>query len=118
MKPQNGEKPVRGERAEKQTLVAFAIVDELTANGAMHLLLGIRKIPDHNARPVFAETVRKNSILEGRPAQIDDRLVLRLQRTNALDVKGLSCRIPNCDLNIAEGLGRIGAQMINQIWLA
>src|SRR5580698_9032825 len=117
MKPQNGEKPVGGERAQKQTFVAFAIVDELTANGAMHLLLGIRKVPDDNARPVFTETVGKNSILEDRPAQVDDRLVLRVQGANALDVNGLSCRIPNRYLDVAKRLAGVGAQMINQIWL-
>src|SRR5271155_1258188 len=117
VKPQNGKKPLRSKRAQKQTLVAFAIVDKLTADRTMHLLLGIRKITDDNAGPVLAETIGKNSVVEHRPSQIDNRSLRRIQGTNALDVNGLSCRFPNCDLDIAERLGRVSAQMINQVRL-
>src|SRR5271163_656086 len=93
--PENREKSFRSKGAEKQALVAFAIVDKLTADGTMHLLLGIRKIADDNTGPVFAETVGKNSIVEDWPSQVDDRSVGCVQRTDALDVNCLARRIPN-----------------------
>jgi hypothetical protein len=97
--------------------MALAIVDGLTADGAMHLLFGIRKITDGNGWAVLAEAVGENSIVEDRSSQVDNRSFGCVQGTNALDVNGLSCRISNRYLDIAEGLARVGAQVINQVWL-
>src|SRR5580692_5937376 len=94
-----------------------AIVDELTADGAMHLLFGIRKIADGNGRPVLAEAVGQNSIVEGWSSQINNRSLCCLQRTDALDVNGLSSCISNRYLDIAKRLARISSQVINQLWL-
>ena len=44
MKPQHGQEAIRLESTEKQALMTLAIVDELAANGAMHLVFGVRKI--------------------------------------------------------------------------
>ena len=89
VKPQNGQKPVRSERTKKPALMALAIVDELTADGAMHLLFGIRKITDGNGWAVLAEAVGENSIVEDRSSQVDNRSFGCVQGTNALDVNGL-----------------------------
>src|SRR5580704_10497245 len=94
-----------------------AIVDELGADSAMHLLFRIRKIADGNGRPVLAEAVGENSIVEGWSSQINNRFFRCFQGTDALHVNGLSSRIPNRYLDIAEGLDRISSQVINQFWL-
>lgn len=83
----------------------------------MHLLFGICKIADRDAGPVLAEAVGENSIVEDRPAQVDNRSFGCLQGTNPLDVNGLSCCIPNRYLDIAERLARICTQVIDQVGL-
>src|SRR5580698_2639215 len=117
VKTQNGEKPLRSQRAKKQALMTSAIVDELTADGAMHLLFGIRKILDGNGWPVLAETVGKNSIVDRRSSEINNRSFRCFQRTDALDMNGLFSRISNRYLDIAKRLARVSSQVINQIWL-
>src|SRR5271155_756234 len=117
VKSQNSEKAVRCQRSKKQTFMTSAIVDKLNADRAMHLLFGIRKIADGNGWPVFAEAVGENSIVEGWSSQINNRSLCCFQRTDALDVNGLSSRISNRYLNIAKRLVRVNPQVINQVWL-
>src|ERR1035438_2547483 len=113
VKPKNGEKSVRGERPQKQALMAPPIVDELAADCAMHLLLGVREVTDGDGWPVLAETVGENSIVEDRSSQVDNRSLGCVQGANALDVNVPTGRISHRDLDIAERLAGVSAQVIN-----
>lgn len=75
--------------------MALPVVDELTANRAMHLLLGSPKIANGNAGTFLAKTIGEETIVTGRvqcapsgsripavPAGYDRSLLL-LGRTNA-----------------------------------
>ncbi len=84
--------------------MAPPIVDELAADGSMHLLSGIRKVVDGNGWPVLAEAVGENSILDHRSSQVDNRSFIRIHGTNALDVNSLPSGIPNRHFDIAERL--------------
>src|ERR1700734_455222 len=97
--------------------MTLAIVDELAAYSAMHLLFGIRKIANGNGGPGFAEAVGENPIVEDWPSQINDRSFGRVERTNAFDVNRFPGRVWDRHLDIAEWLVRISAQVINQIGL-
>src|ERR1700722_6863279 len=97
--------------------MAPALVDKLTANGAMHLLFRIRDTTNTDGGPVLTEAVKENSILQGRSSQIDNGPFGRLQRASAPIVNSLSRCIPNRHLNITERLARIRSQVIDEVGL-
>jgi hypothetical protein len=81
--------------------MALLVVDQLTANGAMHPVGGLRKVVDFHVRPVLAEAVGKHAVGRLRPVKIEDG-VPRLEYTNVLHGNFRASAIADLDFNLCE----------------
>ena len=82
---------VGSESSEKEALLAFPVIDELAADGAMHSLRSFPQIVNLQRRPILAETVREDAVGALCATEIDNLVSNRFDAADALD----SHRIPS-----------------------
>src|SRR5713101_3237444 len=113
-----GQKSVRRERAEEQTLFAFPIADELAPCTPMHPAWRFAKVVDLQLRPIFAETIGEDSICRCMATQIEHWLPNRLYSSDGLHRQFLVGSVPYRYLDRAVGALVINLNNINKIGFA
>ena len=115
---EQGQKSIGGQRADEKTLLGLPVVDELASGAAMYPAGRLPQIVDLQLGPVFAETVRQDSIGEWMPTQIEYRLPDCLQASDRLHRYVLTSLVLDCHLDSGVRTLVINLRDINQICFA
>src|SRR5277367_5326637 len=89
----NGKQPICRQCSNEETLLALAVVDELTSHTPVHTTGRIPQVIEPQPGPIFAEAVGKDTIGGGSATQIEQGLSNCFDAAESLHRQLLSCRI-------------------------
>ena len=112
----HGQEAVGGECADEEALPAVAVVDELTADTAMHARRCCAEIVDLQRRPVLAEAVGQHAVGGSRSAQRENVLTESLHGAQRRDTHLSLSRVAQAYLDRDIRLPRVDAQAVDQVW--
>jgi hypothetical protein len=101
MQTKNGQESIRVQGADEKAQPALSVVDELTANRAMHFRRHfVEKIMNPQFRAIFAQAIGKHTVKVVRPAQFKDLGSECFDGTDDLDQNGLALVVLDANFNI------------------
>src|SRR5579859_398296 len=118
MQAKNGEKFLRRKGTQEQISFAFAVVDQLAADSAVHSIGSVGQIVNYDTRAIFTKAVGKNAIGDTGGAKVSNASTRRINAPQGLDGNRIRASVMNSHRDRHEIGVRVRSHRVDQVRLA